>query len=174
MGTRCVIWTEHVRKLFLSVHKSEFDANCQTCHVGRFKFEVGTRSGWNWRKLGANINRYSGHQEEASGKCNALNAIFFWHIVSLQFIWRTRVGVGWEWGYFLVETIFSVTGTAIHWTELILVSLMIKKNLVATISNMKSCKKNNQFKLFRCNVCFRHIYTFLLFLSILNKLSNGQ
>ena len=77
MGTRCVISTEHVRKLFLSAHNSEFDANCQTCHVGRFKFEVGTRSGWNWRKLGANINRYSGHQEEASGQCNALNAIFF-------------------------------------------------------------------------------------------------
>ena len=77
MGTRCVISTEHVRKLFLSVHKYEFDANRQTCHVGRFKFEVGTRSGWNWRKLGANINRYSGHQEEASGQCNALNAIFF-------------------------------------------------------------------------------------------------
>ena len=77
MGTRCVISTEHVRKFFLSVHNSEIDANCQACHVGRFKFEVGTRSGWNWRKLGANINRYSGHQEEASGQCNALNAIFF-------------------------------------------------------------------------------------------------
>ena len=113
MGTRCVISTEHVRKLFLSVHNSEFDANCQTCHVGRFKFEVGTRSGWNWRKLGANINRYSGHQEEASGQCNALNAIFFSGTLCHCNLFGGHVWA-WEWGYFLVETIFSVTGTAIH------------------------------------------------------------
>ena len=73
---------------------------------------------------GANLARISidilGTKRKPQANAMLLMQYFFLHIVSLQFIWRIRVGVGWEWGYFLVETIFSVSGTAIHCTELIL------------------------------------------------------
>ena len=49
---------------------------------------------------------------------------------------------GWHvWGYFLVETIFSVTGTAIHCTELILVSLMINRTWLPQYQIWKHVKK---------------------------------